>query len=274
MKKIAVLGPEGTYSDIACKKYLKENNKDYEIVYYPSILKTAQAVDENTLAILPFENTLDGFVIESMDQIILNHYHIASQIKLDIDFAFVSNAKSMEDIQSCYVQFKASGQCLDFISKHNFNIISTQSNIESLNYLLNSDNTFAAIIPMHILESNHFNIELHHIADSNSNQTRFFIVQKDETSYKDYINIDVSIVITAIEDRPGILFDILKYFHDLNINLKSIMSRPMKTEMGQYRFYIECNLTKNNLSKLDDLVHYFSHQKDFIVHILGVYNKL
>ena len=121
MKKIAVLGPKGTYSDIACKQYLKNNNLDYEIIYCPSILKVCQAVDNEILAIIPFENTLDGFVIESMDQIILHSYNVISQVKLDIDFAFVTNAKKIEDVKECYVQFKAYGQCLDFISKYDFN---------------------------------------------------------------------------------------------------------------------------------------------------------
>ena len=62
MKKLAVLGPKGTYSDIAAKKYLYDNKLDFEIVYYPSILKTALALKDSDLAILPVENTLDGFV--------------------------------------------------------------------------------------------------------------------------------------------------------------------------------------------------------------------
>ena len=38
MKKLAVLGPKGTYSDIAAKKYISDNNIDAQIEYYPSIL--------------------------------------------------------------------------------------------------------------------------------------------------------------------------------------------------------------------------------------------
>ena len=275
MKRIAVLGPKGTYCDIACKEYFKINNKIFDVVYYPSILKTAQAVDDNTIAIIPFENTLDGFVIESMDQIILNNYNIISQVKLDIDFAFVTNAKKIEDVKECYVQFKAYGQCLDFISNNEFNVLKTESNVESLNLLLKSDSTYAAIIPMHILNEYDFNIKITHIADSKANETRFFVITNDNKKniYK-YNDIEASIVVTANVDRSGILYDILKKFHDLDINLKSIMSRPMKTEMGKYRFYMETSLTSETLKKLDDLENSFDENKDFSVHILGVYNKL
>lgn len=274
MKKIAVLGPEGTYSDIACKKYISDNNLNYEIIYFPNILKTANAINEATLAILPFENTLDGFVVESMDYMIHNKYQIVSQLKLGIDFAFVTNAKSIEDVKYCYVQFKAYGQCLDFITKYGFNIIRTQSNMESLEFINNASDIYGAIIPMHVLNDVNFNLTFENIADSRNNETRFFIVQTNESEIPNYDELESSIVITALEDRPGILFDILKEFHELDINLKSIMSRPMKTSMGQYRFYIECSLNKNNLSKLNKLTEKMSNQKSFLIDVLGIYNKL
>jgi len=272
MKRIAVLGPEGTYSDIACKEYLKSIDEKYEIVYYPSILKVAKAIDDNTIAILPFENTLDGFVVESMDYIILNDYYVTSQLKLNIDFAFVTNAKSIENVKGCYVQFKAYGQCLDFISKYNFEIITTQSNIESLYKLKESDDTFGAIIPMHALDEG-FNTVLTHIADSKHNETRFFIVQNKKEEAYNQNDLESSICIETHVDRPGILFDILKKFHELDLNLNSIMSRPMKTEMGKYRFYIEISLNNDNLYKLDDLVNKFSSHSEFVIKVLGIYNR-
>ena len=112
MKKMAVLGPKGTYSDIAAKKFLSENNIDLELIYYPSILKTSEALKENEFAIFPFENTLDGFVMESVDYIINNGYHIIYQLKLPIDFVFISNEKDIKDIKNLYVQFKTYGQCI------------------------------------------------------------------------------------------------------------------------------------------------------------------
>lgn len=272
MKRIAVLGPEGTYSDIACKEYLKAINEEYLISYYPSILKVSEAIDDNTIAVLPFENTLDGFVVESMDYIALNNYYISDQIKLNIDFAFVSNAKCMNDVKKCYVQFKAYGQCVEFISKNDFEILRTQSNIESLELLMNSDDSFGAIVPIHAIENENFNITKLHIADSEFNETRFFIVHnKKNITYNDS-ELEASISVCSIVDRPGILFDILKAFQDLELNLKSIMSRPMKTEMGKYRFYIEVDL-KHDIDKLIKLEQILASHKEFEVNILGIYNK-
>ena len=35
--KVEVLGPKGTYSEIACIKYLEEKNLNYEMEYFNSI---------------------------------------------------------------------------------------------------------------------------------------------------------------------------------------------------------------------------------------------
>ncbi len=273
MKKLAVLGPKGTYSDIAAQRFLKENNLDCEIVYFPSILKTALALKDVDLAILPFENTLDGFVIESLDNIISNDFNIISQLKLNIDFAFVTNAKSPEACKNVYCQFKAYGQCIDFISKYDFKIIKTESNSETVDKINESDDTFGAIIPMHSLDDNSYNTVLSHVADRRHNETRFFIVSKDIIDIKYDPIVDVSLVIVIKEDKPGVLFEILKELNDLDINMNSIMSRPMKTEMGKYKFYIEISLKSDSLIKLELLTKELK-DRGFLVHILGVYNKI
>jgi len=274
MKKIAVLGPEGTYSDIAAKKYLEGITEKYEIEYYPTIIRTAKAVKNDTIAIIPFENTLDGFVMESMDSIIQSNLRVISQVKLDIDFAFVTNARDVKDVKNCYVQFKAKGQCLEFLNSYDFTITQTQSNMESYSIVRESkDETIAAIIPMHSVIEGEFNTVIPHVADSQSNETRFFIVTKNKNLDIPSGNLCGSIVVTQKLDRPGMLFDVLKEFHNLDINLISIMSRPMKTEMGKYRFYIECSLNNEKLFNLTKLTNNFI-SNDFDVQILGIYKEL
>ena len=271
MQKMAVLGPKGTYSDIAARTYIKNNKLDAEIEYFPSILKTSLALKETDLAILPFENTLDGFVLESMDTIISNDFKIIDQIKLDIDFVFVTNEE--KDCHDVFCQFKAYGQCIEFISKYDFNIIQTQSNSATVKRINEAGKGFGAIIPIHALEENDYKTKVLHVADRRHNQTRFFICSKEFKDIKYNDEIDASLVIVIKEDRPGILFEILKELSDLNINMNSIMSRPMKTDLGQYKFYIEVSLLKDSLKKLDRLKDELS-KKGFIIEILGIYNKL
>lgn len=273
MNKLKVLGPKGTYSDIASRYFLKEL-PNYEVEYERSILNVALNIGDN-LAVLPFENSLDGFVLESLDQIISNDLKILKQYKLGIDFAFVSNCDNLDEIKDVYVQFKTYGQCLDFISKHNFNILKTESNIESLNFLLNNSNkNCGAIIPIHVLKKYDFNLKILHVADSKNNETRFFLVSKEESNIKHNKECSVSILFNAIIDKPGILFNILKRFHDRNVNLNAIMSRPSKNGIGQYNFYIECSLKSVDLKTLYELIDDVNKTNELKAILLGVYDAI
>ena len=57
--------------------------------------------------------------------------------------------------------------------------------------------------------------------------------------------------------------------HDLNINMNSILSRPLKTLMGKYKFYIECSFKDNGYILLNDLLRKLS--VNFKVDLIGIY---
>ena len=272
--KIAVLGPEGTYCDIAKDKYLELNNLEMETVYYPSIIKSIESLKDNDFALVPFENSLDGFIMESLDRIIGNGLNIVSQIKLSIDFCFVANVDDISKVEGAYCQFKSFGQCLDFITANDLEIIKTESNMESLNLFKKEKRPFGAIIPSHAVKKDDFKLVIERIADRESNETRFFVLSKEKKLERLGDKIEISVLLKAIEDKPGILFQILERFHNRNINLKSILSRPSKLNLGSYNFYIECSLSTNEMGKFDEIEKDFSDDPISEMVVLGIYNAL
>ena len=270
--KIRILGPKGTYSDIALDKYLENKNIEIEREYCPSILQTIKNIQNEEYAILPFENTLDGFVVESLDRIIEEELQILGQVKLGIDFCFVANS-NIEDVKDCYVQFKTYGQCLDFISLHNMNYLKTDSNVQSKELFDEANNNSSAIIPYHLLKGTNYKTQILHIADSKNNETRFFIVKKGREKMNKCEKYNASIVIFSKEDKSGLLYTILSKFHEKNINLKSILSRPSKKNLGKYNFFMECSLTNDELNNLTNVKSELE-KMDFVVKILGIYNSL
>ena len=269
--KIRILGPKGTYSDIALDKYLENKKMNFEREYCQSILTTIKNISKGEYAILPFENTLDGFVMESLDRIIEEDLQILGQVKLDIDFAFVSNLK-LEDIKNCYVQFKTYGQCLNFISSHDFIYMKTDSNVQSKELLDNNIENSSAIIPNHLIEDS-YKTKILHIADSKKNETRFFIVKKGKEEIEDCSLYNASLVIFSNEDKSGLLYMILSKFHEKNINLKSILSRPSKKDLGKYNFFMECMVNKDEINNLKEVKKELE-ELNFVVKVLGIYNSL
>lgn len=264
--KYGTLGPEGTFSSIACKEYIKKSD---EIVYYENIASTFNGINECNRIIVPIENGLDGFIGQSLDTITSLDLNIIDEIYVDVKFSLLANCKK-EEISKIFVQFKAKGQCLNIISSLNKPLIITQSNMESLDLLLKSNEKVAAIVPIECYNSN-YPFSLFDVTDSDNNKTRFFVLSKNKEHILNKDEVKAFICIKTIKDRPGLLYEILGYFKNKNINLNSILSRPNKKIFGKYNFYIEISLNKNEIDKINNL-------KDDIkiaeIIILGIYDKL
>ena len=82
-----------------------------------------------------------------------------------------------------------------------------------------------------------------------------------------------SLMVTPINDRAGLLYDILKVFSSYNLNLKAIVSRPRRDVIGRYSFYIEFDILKNNIEVINKVTTEL--ENDFNkVKIIGIYNRL
>ena len=267
--KIAVLGPKGTYSDLAAKAY----NPNLERIYFPTIGDSINAINDETIAIIPYENSLDGFVSNSMDLLYNPNIKIIDELYLKVQFSLVANCNNESEIKRIYAQFKAKGQCYNFLNNHkDASIIITESNMASLEEVNLGKWGDAAIIPIHSYDES-FQFKIKNITDSCQNQTRFFVISNKNINYS-HNNLDKlkgNIVVTSINDRPGMLYEILKSFYNSGLNLVSIVSRPTKSEIGKYHFYLEIEIDE----KIDifmKTINKMKENKDYNVMVLGIYN--
>ena len=274
MEKIAVLGPRGTFSDSASIQYIKKFNNDLEQIYYSTIDDAFHSVGmECEVGIIPVENTLDGYVQRTLDLLLELNVYIENEISIPVQFSLISNTKNIEDIKKLYVQFKTNGQCRKFIdSLNDVQIITTESNMESFDKIKEGNIGEAAIIPGHMFEHSSAPFKIKNVTDAINNHTRFIVVREGALKV-DIVNnkdIKVPLYIMPDNDRPGILFDILKEFSLNKINLVSIMSRPTKLDMGTYNFYLEINGDFKQKEKIINTINKI--KEDYKIKILGFYS--
>lgn len=293
---MAVLGPKGTFSDkayIEYKKYYKESiNPDDVIspVYCTSIDEVFEQVcpDEGEpvceLGIVPIENTLDGYVLRTLDLLHEKDTWILDENMVEVQFSLVANVSTADEIKRLYVQFKTNGQCRRFInSLSDVEIITTESNMDSY-YRIADHKGEAAIVPCHIAMDDKDRFTVHHVTDADVNFTRFVVFRKahihanpaarlekrlEEVNYGEDQKIRIPVYIMPNTDRPGILFEILRQFYENQVNLISIMSRPTKQEMGTYNFYIEIDGLYG--SRKDIIKALTNIQKINDIKVLGAY---
>lgn len=301
--KIAVLGPEGTFSDrayIQYKEYYESMIAPGQVltpVYYPTIDEVFEHVCSETesedlcgLGIVPIENTLDGYVLRTLDLLQDKDTWILDENMVEVQFSLVGNVSRIEDIKRLYVQFKANGQCRRLInSLNNVHIVTTESNMDSY-YKIGDKAGDAAIVPLHIAKADKKRFVSHYVTDAEVNFTRFVVFQRGHISKmtvaqakekfcretgrisdsKD-LKIRIPVYIMPKMDRPGILYEILKEFYEKNVNLISIMSRPTKQEMGTYNFYIEIDGLYERIDVILETLDNIARNND--IKILGIYSE-
>jgi len=242
MNQIATLGPKGTYSELATLKYIESQYGSYEIQYFNSIKKTLESVGNTCdFGVIPIENLSEGFVSLVLDLLAETNLTIVSEVILPIKFSFVSTAPVISEVDKLYVQFVAKSQCSDFISTlSNMDIVTTESNIESLDLVLKNAGLSSAIVPTSSYVSSQFNIEIDDVTDYENNQTRFIVLTDVKAPEQSVIAPSkTSIVVLDDDDHPGLLSDILSSFSNRNVNLLSIISRPTRKVFGKYNFFID-----------------------------------
>lgn len=265
-EQIAVLGPKGTFTDIAAKKYMEAMGLDATRSYFPTMRKTFGAVGHDcAYGILPIENTLDGFVQIILDLLSTTELKVVHEIVLPIRFSFVANCDSLEAVNKIYVQFKSENQCSDFLEGFGGKeIITTASNSQSYNQVVGGESCAGAIIPTHLLqEEDEFPLVVREVTDAQENHTRFIVIAKNLNEEVDTCQQwKTSFVAWGDADRPGLLADILSLLSDSKINMKSIMSRPTKSGLGNYNFFID----------IDGCYQKDPEVREAIAHVLDRYN--
>lgn len=275
MRKISVLGPKGTFTELAAKKYIELTKNDGQIVFYPTITKVFNSIGKDCeYGIIPIENTLDGYVQLSLDLLTHTELQINNELVIPIQFAFVGNVADISEIKKIYAQFKTQGQCCKFIEQlSDVKIITTDSNGESYECLKNAEKGTGAIIPQYILNTeNTFPLKINNVTDSEKNETRFLVLSRHSEDFGREKKYKTSIVVYDVTNQPGSLTKVLNEFSEKGINMSSIMSRPTKEALGKYLFFIDIDGHYPMEEKVREAISRISERT--IVKILGSYTKI
>lgn len=240
MISVTTLGPAGTFSDMAARRFFAD--QEIELQYTNTIRQVFDRMSEGVqFGVVPVENLSEGFVQPTLEALLDAEVSIIGEIHLAVQFSFVSAVASLEQLNTLYVQPVAFGQCSEFISSlENVTVIRTNSNMESLE-LQKMNTSSGAIVPHHIFESTPATTKIESVSDLLHNETRFYILRKGQNQFEKECTCHskCSLLIRDDRDHSGILNSITGAFTRENINITSIISRPTRETMGKYHFFID-----------------------------------
>lgn len=238
-KRLAYLGPAGTYTEAAALRY----NAEAQLLPFPSVWAVAEAVetgmaDEGVVAI---ENSIEGSVNDTLDLLIHeSRLHIWHELVLPIESCLlVAPGTTAAEIKIIYSHPQALGQCRRFIERcfPKAEVVAALSTTAAVADMLKAPAKAAAIAPARAAQIYGAEILATAIQDSASNETRFIVLAA--TDHTPTGQDKTSLCFTFTEDRPGLLVSVLKEFADRHINLAKVESRPAKTELGRYFFLVD-----------------------------------
>ena len=239
-KKIAFLGPIGTYTDEASYLYAPSAER----VPFASLGLVTSALEEGNVdeAVVPIENSLGGTVIEVVDFLIASEKsQIKGEFLLPIDHCLITRpGVKLSDIRVVVSKQEALTQCRQFLARElRFaEQVPATSTALAVVDLKEADDRTAAIGPRRSAELAGLPVLAHGIQDRKNNVTRFAVLASSSMppsgSDKTTIAFDFD-----KPDAPGLVYGAMRPFADRGINLTKIESRPTGTGMGNYIFLLD-----------------------------------
>ena len=252
--KIAFLGPEGSYSNLAAKSFLQTESTCSKSAFewdecvpfrnFPEVLAAVETGRVDAAAV-PIENSLQGGVLQNLDllQEFKNLYAV-KQLILRVDHRLIyKKGVKFSEIGRVYSHRQALDQCAAFLSKEMpfASLRETESTGFGLTRAMEDESGKSAAIAGAHTENLRagFVMSEQSVSDEQNNFTQFLLVKKGETALP---KTSERIFFSAVcPHQPGSLLELLRVIAKYGVNMTKIESRPVKDKVGDYRFFIEAD---------------------------------
>ncbi len=258
--RVAYLGPRHSFTHIAATRLFP----DAEYVAAKSITEVFNLVEsyEASYGVVPLENSLEGPVGETLDNLASTMLSIYAGLEMRIKLVLATGSEN--PAKKLYSHPHAYGEAYHnvarILSSHEF--IPTTSTSQAATEA--ARNHAYCLCSEQAARKNNLKIILED-ASTAPNYTRFITIAWHDQPR----NAHRTMLITALPDKPGSLHDWLEPFAKREINLKMIYSRPVPSKPWHYNFYIELEGTRLDKNIAEALQE--AKQRSLFLRILGSY---
>ena len=273
--KVAYLGPVGSFTYNVARQAFPEA----ELVPLSTITEVMKTYElgQVAYAIVPVENSIEGSVHESLDYL----FHqggltVAAEVIQPIKQQLLALGERT-DIETIYSHPQAIAQAKQYIKAHypEAKLVTTASTAYAARFVSeHPDQAIAAIAPEEAAEAYGLAILARDIQEIDENFTRFWIlgVAKPDLPLRK-TESKMSLTLTLPDNLPGALYKALSVFAWRGIDLTKIESRPLKTNLGEYFFIVDCltggqDLTRYALEELAAIGIYYQVLGSYQVYAL------
>ncbi|NBM17546.1 prephenate dehydratase [Streptomyces sp. GC420] len=236
------LGPEGTFTEAALRSLPEAATRQLApMVSVPAALDAVRN-GEAAAALVPIENSVEGGVTVTLDQLATGEpLMIYREVLLPIAFALlVRPGTTLSDVKTVTGHPVAQPQVRQWLSTHLPDAVweSAASNADGARLVQEGrfDAAFAGEFAAATYGLEPLVTEIHDAANA---ETRFVLVGRPARPAARTGADKTSVVIWLRDDHPGALLELLQEFSSRGVNLMLIQSRPTGEGIGNYCFAID-----------------------------------
>jgi prephenate dehydratase len=243
--KIAYLGPAGTFTEDALGEALGDT--DFEPLRTDTVFDAILAVTEGRAdrALAPYENSIEGSVRGTLDILAFDAPDVS--IVGEHDYPVRQHLVTREGVELDRIEAVLShqqglAQTARFLREHlpGVELRSVSSTAAAVRMVSESPRPWAAVGSRAAARLYGCQILREGIQDEENNVTRFVWLAPEGTEPAAGDKWKTSLIFDELgDDRPGALVDALAEFSSRGINLSRIESRPQRSELGRYFFFID-----------------------------------
>lgn len=251
---IGFQGVEGSFSHEACTWYInsRSDRENLNAKSYDTFEKLCLALlnDEISHAVIPFENSSTGAVVDVYDLLLSYDYYIVSEVCIRVNHNLMAkDGTKLEDIKEVYSHTQAFMQSKEYLDRYSFKQIPYKNTAISAKLVSESDrNDIACIASEEAAKLYGLKILEHNINYNKNNYTKFIVLAKSDIAEEKSDKISMVI---KLDNTPGQLHHLTGLFAEYGINMVKIESRPDITNPFEYIFFIDImgNTADKNVSK-------------------------
>lgn len=237
--RIAYFGPAGTFTESAAIKHFGSAPTFTPFLTIDDVFRAVEA-GQADYGVVPIENSTEGSVGRTLDQMLTSPLMICGEVNLRIHQNLMTRAAALDGVKKLYSHAQSLAQCHEWLSRNVPNLprVPVASNAEAAR-MAAADPEACAIAGEAAARLYELNILAANIEDDPNNTTRFVVLAghdagpsgRDKTSF-----------VCSAQNKPGAVHDLLTPLKAHGVSMSRFESRPARgfgNSRWEYVFFID-----------------------------------
>jgi len=235
---VAFLGPEGTFTEAAAIKHFGHFANLRSLASIGEVFREVESGGAS-YGVVPVENSTEGVVSHTLDSFMTSPLGICGEVELRIHHHLLAAPESDPAAITRILSHQQSlAQCRAWLDAHWPSALRepVASNAEAARRAAQAHDA-AAIAGDMAAERYGLRPVATNIEDHPDNTTRFLVIGRAPVGPS---GNDKTTVLVSTRNRPGALYRLLAPFHEHDVNLTRLESRPSRLGNWSYVFFMDC----------------------------------